>query len=99
MKIEDLKVGLWFIYEDREDAFSAIKIKNIEFSESFGGKYAKIRGFQFLIRNDYFAGDDNASLFYDYSYHVQKGKVISDEEFVKLYKEKLNNRILNILER
>lgn len=99
MKLKDLEKakGSWFVYDDDEQKFSAIKIQSAIIRKGALDKYINIHGLYLCIREDYFGSDVNDYVFYDYGYHLMKGYILSQKEFEKLYKEKLSDRILKVL--
>ena len=92
MVLEDLlKESIeWLVYEDRKDQFSAIKIDNVKIIDDLvPEKYAKIIGKHLLIRKDYFSFDNDESIFYEYTFHIKNGIVLSKEEFENKYLDKI----------
>ncbi|MCH5167497.1 MAG: hypothetical protein J1F35_06330 [Erysipelotrichales bacterium] len=85
----------WFIYDDKPNYFSAIKIDEVNIFDGISEKYAKIKGKHLLIRKDYFSCDDDESIFYEYAYHIKNGIVLSQKEFENKYLDKICKQLKN----
>lgn len=97
MKLEDLNIGSWFVYENTEKIFSAINIKELEIKEGVTEKYVIIKGKTFYIRNNSFQFINNESIFYENMLQVKNSHLYSKEEFKDIFENILANRMKDIL--
>ena len=98
MEIQDLKVGNWFVYENDDKRFSAVRIDEIKIKEGVTEKYAKIIGKNLLIREDYFGCDNTEYVFYESMLqHSKVAKCYTPKEFERLYDKYLKQEMKDIL--